>query len=51
MVPFAGYNMPVQYNGLKKEHNAVREAAGVFDVSHMVNSLWRARIPYHSYKR
>lgn len=35
MVPFAGYNMPVQYNGLKKEHNAVREAAGMFDVSHM----------------
>ena len=35
MVPFAGYNMPVQYSGLKNEHNAVREAAGMFDVSHM----------------
>ena len=35
MVPFAGYNMPVQYSGLKKEHAAVREAAGMFDVSHM----------------
>ena len=35
MVPFAGYNMPVQYNGLKLEHAAVREAAGMFDVSHM----------------
>ena len=35
MVPFAGYNMPVQYSGLKKEHEAVRTAAGMFDVSHM----------------
>lgn len=35
MVPFAGYNMPVQYNGLKLEHAAVREAVGIFDVSHM----------------
>ena len=35
MVPFAGYNMPVQYNGLKLEHAAVREGAGMFDVSHM----------------
>ena len=35
MVPFAGYNMPVQYNGLKLEHAAVREAVGMFDVSHM----------------
>lgn len=35
MVPFAGYNMPVQYEGLNIEHNTVREAVGVFDVSHM----------------
>ena len=35
MVPFAGYNMPVQYEGLKVEHQTVREALGVFDVSHM----------------
>jgi aminomethyltransferase len=35
MVPFAGYNMPVQYSGLKNEHHAVRETAGMFDVSHM----------------
>lgn len=35
MVPFAGYNMPVQYSGLKNEHVAVRERAGMFDVSHM----------------
>ncbi len=35
MVPFAGYNMPVQYSGLIDEHNTVRNALGVFDVSHM----------------
>jgi len=35
MVPFAGYNMPVSYAGIKDEHNAVRSSVGVFDVSHM----------------
>lgn len=35
MVPFAGYEMPVQYAGLKQEHFAVRSRAGLFDVSHM----------------
>ena len=35
MVEFAGYNMPVQYAGVKAEHLAVRESIGVFDVSHM----------------
>lgn len=35
MVPFAGYNMPVQYAGVNEEHLCVREALGVFDVSHM----------------
>lgn len=35
MVPFAGYNMPVQYTGLIQEHHCVRNAVGVFDVSHM----------------
>jgi aminomethyltransferase len=35
MVPFAGYSMPVQYTGLIQEHHAVRQAAGLFDVSHM----------------
>lgn len=35
MVPFAGYSMPVQYEGLKIEHETVRKALGVFDVSHM----------------
>lgn len=35
MVPFAGYSMPVQYSGLVDEHHAVRDAVGLFDVSHM----------------
>lgn len=35
MVPFAGYNMPVQYGGINVEHDTVRKAVGVFDVSHM----------------
>lgn len=35
MVPFAGYNMPVQYAGVNEEHICVREKLGVFDVSHM----------------
>jgi aminomethyltransferase len=35
MVPFAGYNMPLEYSGVINEHMAVREAAGMFDVSHM----------------
>lgn len=35
MVPFAGFNMPVQYAGINSEHEAVRSSVGVFDVSHM----------------
>ena len=35
MVPFAGWEMPVQYEGVIEEHRAVRTDAGVFDVSHM----------------
>lgn len=35
MVPFVGWEMPVQYTGVIEEHNAVRTAAGLFDVSHM----------------
>ncbi|WP_121062934.1 glycine cleavage system aminomethyltransferase GcvT [Chachezhania antarctica] len=35
MVPFAGYDMPVQFAGIMAEHKATREAAGLFDVSHM----------------
>lgn len=35
MVPFAGYEMPVQYKGVNHEHEVVRKGVGVFDVSHM----------------
>src|SRR5690554_858940 len=35
MVPFAGFNMPVQYEGVNIEHETVRKGVGVFDVSHM----------------
>ena len=35
MVPFAGYNMPVEYSGITEEHITVRNGIGVFDVSHM----------------
>ena len=35
MVPFGGWDMPVQYSGITEEHLAVRTAAGLFDVSHM----------------
>src|SRR4051812_1477355 len=35
MVPFGGWDMPVEYSGLSNEHSAVRTRAGLFDVSHM----------------
>src|SRR5574344_2150872 len=35
MAPFAGYEMPIEYVGIKEEHLAVRNNVGVFDVSHM----------------
>ena len=35
LVEFAGYEMPIQYEGIIAEHKAVRESVGVFDVSHM----------------
>lgn len=35
MTPFGGFDMPIQYEGIVEEHNAVRGACGVFDVSHM----------------
>ena len=39
IVPFAGYNMPLEYTGVKDEHITVRNAVGVFDVSHM-GEIW-----------
>jgi aminomethyltransferase len=41
MVPFAGYNMPVQYEGVNVEHETVRNSVGVFDVSHMGEFILR----------
>ena len=35
MVPFAGWNMPVQYSSIMDEHAAVRGSVGIFDISHM----------------
>jgi aminomethyltransferase len=40
MVPFSGWEMPVQYGGLSKEHQAVRTQAGLFDISHMGKFLF-----------
>ncbi|PTX19477.1 aminomethyltransferase [Pontibacter mucosus] len=41
MVPFAGYNMPVRYSSDIEEHKTVREAVGIFDVSHMGEFILR----------
>ena len=43
MVPFAGFNMPVQYEGVNIEHETVRNNVGVFDVSHMVEFLLKGK--------
>ena len=44
MVPFAGYSLPVQYEaGVIAEHMAVRERAGLFDVSHMAELVLKGR--------
>ncbi len=41
LVDFAGWEMPVQYEGIKAEHEAVRARAGLFDVSHMGEAVFR----------
>jgi aminomethyltransferase len=41
MAPFAGYNMPISYTGINDEHLAVRKNAGVFDVSHMGEFIFK----------
>jgi aminomethyltransferase len=43
MVPFAGFEMPVQYAGIREEHVAVRRTVGVFDISHMGQIETRGR--------
>jgi len=47
MVPFAGWEMPVQYTGIVNEHQAVRTAAGLFDVSHMGELRLRGEYAAH----
>ena len=39
MLPFAGYDMPIQFEGVNLEHETVRKAIGIFDVSHM-GQIW-----------
>jgi aminomethyltransferase len=52
MVPFAGYEMPVQYaTGIIKEHLHTRAAAGLFDVSHMGQALLEGDDPAHALER
>ncbi len=41
MAEFAGYNMPISYSGIKEEHQTVRKNAGVFDVSHMGEFIFK----------
>lgn len=43
MAEFAGYNMPISYSGIKEEHEAVRNHAGIFDVSHMGEFIIRGK--------
>jgi aminomethyltransferase len=43
MAPFAGYNMPIQYSGIREEHECVRTNVGVFDVSHMGEFIIRGK--------
>ena len=51
IVPFAGYLLPVQYQGIIEEHLAVREAAGLFDVSHMGEILFTGADAVHTLNR
>ncbi|NET36254.1 MAG: glycine cleavage system aminomethyltransferase GcvT [Cyanothece sp. SIO1E1] len=43
MTPFSGWEMPVQYSGIKPEHQAVRQGAGMFDISHMGKFVLRGQ--------
>lgn len=43
MAEFAGYNMPISYQGIQEEHHAVRKRAGIFDVSHMGEFIIRGK--------
>ncbi|MGL4499734.1 MAG: glycine cleavage system aminomethyltransferase GcvT, partial [Planktothrix sp.] len=43
MVPFAGWEMAVQFSGINPEHQAVRQAVGMFDISHMGKFILRGK--------
>src|SRR5207245_11338080 len=43
IVPFAGYEMPIQYEGIVAEHRAVRSHPGLFDLSHMAEFIFQGR--------
>ena len=49
MAEFAGYNMPISYSGINDEHAAVRNNAGVFDVSHMGEFILKGENALGSY--
>ncbi|NJM15230.1 MAG: glycine cleavage system aminomethyltransferase GcvT, partial [Bacteroidales bacterium] len=49
IIAFAGFEMPVEYSGIKDEHNCVRESAGLFDVSHMGNIWVKGKMPCLSF--
>lgn len=51
MMPFGGYDMPVQYSGIIDEHMAVRDAAGMFDVSHMGEFILEGDTAFDSVQR
>ena len=51
MVPFSGYEMPVQYEGVLAEHRWTREHAGLFDVSHMGQAKLRGALPGKSFEK
>src|SRR6478736_99932 len=46
MVDFAGWSMPVQYKSIADEHNATRNAVGVFDISHMGRLQFFVPVPF-----
>jgi aminomethyltransferase len=51
IVPFAGYDMPVQYEGVLAEHRWTRDHAGLFDVSHMGQAKLRGANPFASFEK
>lgn len=50
LVDFSGWELPIHYGSQIEEHEAVRTDAGMFDVSHMLLSISKARMPKHGYR-